>query len=186
MLARIYEDGPRQDRPEARALPALGLDDRSGERGERGRSALRRNGPVRLQPDPIEDALTETSEPAVERREVEWREPRRGPPQALGRPEVLPLRRLDDRERVRLSRDEIARQNPDAPAARLTARERDRQRRLQARPIRLAEEDRPALDDRPRESEAPLAAARARHEPQAVSHPAAASLTKVGNERTML
>jgi len=187
VLARIDEDPRPQQGPQALAPPALGLDHRRGERRQRCRTGRRRHRPVAPEADPVEDALSEPSEPAVQRREVERPNACRRPPEPLGRRDVAPHRGADDRDGVGLPRHQVGRQYAEAAPAGPAACERDSDPRLATARILLVQEDRASLDATPREAQPNRVAARprARCEPQPVRHLAAA-LTKVGEERNML
>jgi hypothetical protein len=185
VLAPLDDDPRGEDRPQPDPAPPLGLDQRRRERRQRRCPRRRRHRSITPEPDPVEDPLPEPAEPAVQRREVDRREPRRRLAEPLGRLEVLLRRGADDRDSVRLPRHQVRRQYPRASPAHLAARQRNLDRRLATARVPLAEEDPSSLDAASREAQANRAAGRARREPQPVRHRAAA-LTKVGEERTML
>lgn len=184
VLAPVDDDSPGEDRPHRNAAPPLGLDQGRRERRQRRRPRRCGHRPIAPEPDPVEDALAQTAEPAVQRREVDRREPRRRLAQPIGRLEVPRRGRPHDRHSIRLPWPEVGGKNPEAASARRAARERDLGHGLPPGTVLLPEEDRPSLDPAPREAHAHHAAARAGRQPQPVRHPAAA-LTKVGEERIM-
>jgi hypothetical protein len=185
VLAAVDHAPHDEQRLHACTATALRLDHRGREGQERRRPGGRGHGPITTKPNTVEQALPEPAEPAVERREVERREPRRGLAEPLGRLDVALRRRRDDRHRKRLPRHEIGREHPESAPARIAPREGDPDLGRLLRCVVLPEEDRAALDAAPRQAKAELAAAGARGQPQPARHLAAA-LTKVGEERTML